>query len=223
LILRLFSSVTRLLTAPADVTGFSLNRRHVFEGKWIKHGGRFPMRLLRVWRTGLARVEERWMDEHVVLSRGRMLDLNGAFYDWNLKDLTFFTAKRNGYAVREAIDVIVSKRAPHPPQADDHAHTAQAKFKRFLKQRVYNRMPTLLGPFAYFLYRYFLQLGFLDGKAGLKYHMLQGFWYRFLVACKIQEIEAQVGDASGDALFERLEALTGYSAEDIRRLTSPSP
>ena len=33
------------------------------------------------------------------------------------------------------------------------------------------------------------QLGFLDGKPGLIYHVLQGFWFRFLVGAKIDELE----------------------------------
>ncbi|HEY3130070.1 MAG TPA: glycosyltransferase family 2 protein, partial [Acidobacteriota bacterium] len=36
-------------------------------------------------------------------------------------------------------------------------------------------------------YRYFLRLGFLDGKEGLIFHFLQGCWYRFLVDVKIFE------------------------------------
>ncbi len=39
----------------------------------------------------------------------------------------------------------------------------------------------------YFIYRYFFSLGFLDGKEGLMFHFLHGFWYRFLVDAKIYE------------------------------------
>lgn len=42
---------------------------------------------------------------------------------------------------------------------------------------------------AYFFNRYFVRLGFLDGRKGFVYHALQGFWYRFLVGAKIREIE----------------------------------
>jgi len=41
----------------------------------------------------------------------------------------------------------------------------------------------------YFLYRYLFRFGFLDGKKGLIWHFLQGFWYRFLVDVKIMELE----------------------------------
>ena len=37
--------------------------------------------------------------------------------------------------------------------------------------------------------RYFLQLGFHDGRAGFVFHFLQGFWYRVLVDAKLMEAE----------------------------------
>ena len=50
-----------------------------------------------------------------------------------------------------------------------------------------------LRPFIYFIWRYFIKLGFLDGKQGLIWHFLQGFWYRFLVDAKINEIYLKAG------------------------------
>ena len=41
----------------------------------------------------------------------------------------------------------------------------------------------------YFIYRYIIRLGFLDGKPGLIYHFLQGYWYRFLVDAKLYEYQ----------------------------------
>ena len=39
----------------------------------------------------------------------------------------------------------------------------------------------------YFCYRYYFQLGFLDGPEGKIYHFLQAYWYRFLVDAMIYE------------------------------------
>lgn len=49
-------------------------------------------------------------------------------------------------------------------------------------------MPLYLRPFLYFSYRYFLRLGFLDGKKGFVFHFLQSFWYRLLVDIKIEQL-----------------------------------
>jgi hypothetical protein len=47
-------------------------------------------------------------------------------------------------------------------------------------------------PFLYFFYRYFVRLGFLDGKQGAIFHFLQGFWFRLLVDIKIDELRSQM-------------------------------
>ena len=47
----------KLPELPAEVTGINLNRKTIFQGKWIRHGGRYPLTLLRIWRRGKARIE----------------------------------------------------------------------------------------------------------------------------------------------------------------------
>lgn len=178
--------------APSSVTGFTLNRRHIFLGRWIKHGGRYPLRLLRVWRNGIGRVEDRWMDEHVVLREGTIRDLEGKFEDRNLNDIHFFTEKHNRYATREAVESLLQEYGTHPVHGQSFGLSSQARVKRILKERIYNRLPYQLTSMSYFLFRYFLQRGFLDGSPGLVYHFLQGFWYRFLVGAKAQEIRLAI-------------------------------
>ncbi len=70
-------------------------------------------------------------------------------------------------------------------------HFSGNKGKDTLKIR-YAKLPLFVRPFLYFIYRYFFKLGFLDGKEGLIWHFLQGFWYRFLVDAKIYEIEKKM-------------------------------
>jgi hypothetical protein len=60
--------------------------------------------------------------------------------------------------------------------------------KRWFKEKFYLRLPLFSRAFLYFIYRYFLRFGFLDGKEGLIFHFLQGFWYRFLIDAKIYEV-----------------------------------
>ncbi|MEW6214981.1 MAG: glycosyltransferase family 2 protein, partial [Nitrospirota bacterium] len=40
----------------------------------------------------------------------------------------------------------------------------------------------------YFFYRYFLRLGFLDGKEGFIFHFLQAFWFRLIVDIRLEEL-----------------------------------
>lgn len=192
--------IAKLPTLPADVTGINLNRKTIFQGKFIRWGGRYPLTLLRIWRRGKARIEDRWMDEHMYLTEGRTVTFRGGFADHNLYDMTFFTAKHNSYASREALDALNQRLHLFEPQlALASATTAkQARIKRFLKESVYNRLPVEVSASLFFIYRYVFQLGFLDGQAGLTYHLLQGFWYRLLVGVKLRELERAVKLATSD-------------------------
>lgn len=209
----LAAAIARTLpTLDATITGVLLNRKHIFMDRWIRHGGRYPLWLLRLWRTGAGRVERRWMDEHVVVDRGRTITLAGGFADANRGDLTFFTAKHNGYATREAVEVLAARYALFDTacHAAPTALTGQARRKRMLKTHVYDRLSLWAGPLGYFLYRYIAQRGFLDGRAGLIYHLLQGFWYRFLVAAKVAEWEGELATCdTRDDRLARLAALSG--------------
>lgn len=199
---------TTLPTLAADVTGVLLNRKHLFMGRWIRNGGRYPLWLLRLWRTGAGRMEARWMDEHVVLTHGRAIRLAGGFADANTGDLSFFTAKHNGYASREAVEVLATRHALF--DAAPTRLSGQARRKRMLKTKVYARLPLWAGPLGYFLYRYIAQRGFMDGRAGLIYHLLQGFWYRFLVAAKVAEWESELAACrSREERLARLATLSG--------------
>lgn len=203
----------RLPALPADVAGINLHRKHIFMDRWIKHGGRYPLTMLRLWRTGRGRIENRWMDEHMIVWGGRAISFRGGFADHNLNDLTFFTEKHNRYATREAIDVLNRKYGLFAADGAIAvgASSLQVSVKRRLKQSLYNRAPFWLGPLAYFLYRYIFQRGFLDGRPGLIYHVLQGFWYRFLVAARVVEYERELGGcADNPARTEMLARLTGF-------------
>lgn len=181
----------RLPTMSEEVSGIILKRRVYFMGQWIRHGGYYPIHLLRIWRTGHAAIEQRWMDEHMILTQGASVIFNHDFVDENLNNLTWWTAKHNDYATREAIDILSRKHQFH--HADQHdgmsINLGKAEKKRWYKDNLYLRMPLFLRAFLYFQFRFWIRLGILDGKRGLVWHFLQGFWYRFLVDAKVMQIE----------------------------------
>lgn len=199
-----------------DVVGINLKRKHIFLGRWIRHGGRYPLLLLRIWRRGCGRIEDRWMDEHMILWGGRTVTFDGGFADHNLNDLTFFTEKHNKYATREAIDIINQRRHLFHRDVDLVAGegSRQAAIKRWAKEKLYNQIPYQISTPAYFLYRMIFQLGFLDGKEGLVYHGLQCLWYRFLVGAKVAELEAAIAHIEDPAQMRaELRRLTGLAVE----------
>ncbi len=179
----------RLPSVGHEVDGIFCDRRMTFLGQLIRHGGVFPVRVLRLVRLGRGECENRWMDEHIKVA-GPTLDFNGELIDDNLNSLTWWTDKHNKYASREAVDLLNLEYGfmPHDSVAQLRGGS-QAGLKRWLKERVYARLPGGFRAFVYFVYRYVIRLGFLDGQAGTAFHFLQGFWYRYLVDAKVAEVK----------------------------------
>lgn len=196
---------------PNDINGIYLKRKHHFLGRWIKHGDRYPLVLLRIWKTGQAHIENRWMDEHIVLDSGNSVTFDGDFVDDNLNTVEWFIEKHNRYASREMVDIINHKYHLFArDESIDDAQTGQAKIKRFVKESLYNKLPLFVRPLLYFCYRYFLRLGFLDGNEGFAYHFMQGLWYRCLVDLKCLEAERVLaGTESREEKVARIAELTG--------------
>lgn len=170
---------------PDRVTGLYIKRRVYFKDRWIRHGGYYPTWLLRFLRTGKGRCEQREMDEHLVVLEGETRKLQHDFVDHNRKDLAFWTVKHERYADREARSIL--------RRSDDEVEASltgsKPERKRWLKKNVYLRLPLFLRAVLYFLYRFFLRFGFLDGREGRVFHVLQGFWYRFYVDAKLMEMK----------------------------------
>lgn len=202
----------RLDALPAQVVGVKLRRRHIWMGRWVRHGGRYPVTLLRIWRRGHGRVEDRWMDEHMLVWGGETLTFEADFADENLNDIGYFVDKHNKYATREAIEVVNRRVGLFAREAGVRlrSHSWRARATHWFKDTVYPRIPFTLTAPAYFLWRYIVLLGFLDGRSGLTYHFMQSYWYRFLIGAKVMELEQAISHLSDKHEIAReLSRLTG--------------
>lgn len=184
----------RLPTLPDEYTGIVLPLKRVFLGATIRRGMPKIM-LLRIFQYGKAQSEVRQMDEHIQLLEGTSVNFNGEFADDNLNNLSWWTQKHVGYAIREAVDLLDIELNLTGSAADDESKqiSGQAKAKR-MKKHKYAKQPLFWRSFAYFCYRYFFRLGFLEGKEGFLWHFLQGWWYRTLVDAKVYEIKKACGN-----------------------------
>ncbi len=175
-----------------NISGFIFPLNRYFLNTLIKRGiGK--MNLLRLFRYGKGKCEERWMDEHIQLSEGKSILINKAFCDHNLNNISWWTAKHNNYSIREAIDLldIEFNLINKSKTTNDLSKYAADKRNKKIK---YSKLPLFWRSFYYFIYRYFLKLGFTEGKEAFLWHFLQGWWYRNLVDAKIYEIKKHCGN-----------------------------
>lgn len=197
-------------------TGIYIKRRVYFLGRWIKHGGYYPVWLLRIWQYGKGYCEQRLMDEHIKISEGNIIKFDNDIIDDNKNNISWWIDKHNNYAAREVIDILnithnILKGGRFSVSAK--LFGTQEQRKRWIKEKIYINIPLFIRPFLYFIYRYFLKLGFLDGREGLIWHFMQGFWYRFLVDAKIYEIK-KVSKKEKQPIKAVIEKIYDISLED---------
>lgn len=192
-------------TVPDTVTGIYIRRKVFFKDKWIRYGGFYPHTLLRIWRNAQGSIEQRWMDEHIVLSGGDTKLFKEHIVDHNLNSIHWWVNKHNNYAIREMVDLLnIKYRFLETDARLLTSESSQAKRKRFLKEKVYATLSPGARASLYFFFRYFLRFGFMDGYKGFIFHFMQGYWYRLLVDVNMKEFEDKL---NGDTSKERLIAL----------------
>lgn len=178
-----------------NVTGVYVNKKIVFMGRPLLHGGWYPAPQIKLVRRGHGRSEDKLMDEHLIVIDGETVNWNGDQTDWNLQSLDWWWDKHKGYAKREAkmqvektTSIPLDGEGYHEKSIEGKLFGSDAEWKRFMKN-LYAHCPRYVRAVVYFLSRYILMGGFLDGYAGWYWHTRQGLKYRWLVDIEIGKLK----------------------------------
>lgn len=155
------------------LAGIYCNRRYCFLGHWVKHGGMYPRKVMRIFKKDRARFEPRLVDEKMLVD-GETTYLNVDLADSCNKGLLNWLKKHVLYARREALQSAIASSGPDVNQLPEDRIIYEQKAR-------YYRAPVLIRPVLYFLYRLIVQRGYLDGVTGVLYHFLHAFVYREFV------------------------------------------
>jgi glycosyltransferase involved in cell wall biosynthesis len=179
----------------ADYDGYYLNRRVFFLGVWIRHGGKYPDWNLRLFRHRRGRYEnlhtedipntgDNEVHEHVMVD-GPVGYLKQDMLHEDFRDLYHWLARHNRYSNWEArvyYNLLTGMNDDGTIGANLFGDAVQRK--RFLK-KVWVRLP--FKPLLRFVLFYFIQLGFLDGRAGYIYARLLS-QYEYQIGVKLFEL-----------------------------------
>ncbi|MEO5911735.1 MAG: glycosyltransferase family 2 protein [Pelobium sp.] len=172
-----------------NINGIYFNRKNIFKGKWLKYGGYYPFYLLKMFRTdkGHSDISEN-MDHRFMVAEPTLIWKDGHIIEENLKEneISFWIEKHNRYSDLVADEEIERMQALRIQSQNTNLFGSPNERKAWFK-KIWWGLPRYWRPVFYLFYRMIFKLGILDGKNGIIFHFLQGFWFRLVVDIKIEE------------------------------------
>lgn len=163
------------------VSGITLRFKKIFLGKDLYHGGVYPWKKMNCYKTTDGEIENRSMDEHIVLKRGIVIDMKSDCLHFDFKTIEYWVNKHNWYSSRETVDYFESLTKRQSKK--------ELNFVTWVKMNIYYKLPIGMRAHLYYIYIYYFRCAFLDGKEGKIYAFLRAYWYRYLVDIKIYECQ----------------------------------
>ncbi len=180
-----------------NINGIYFNRKNFFKGKWVKYGGYYPFYMLKMFRysVGYSDLNEN-MDHRFIVPGETMVWKDGIILEENLKEnsIRFWIDKHNRYSDQIAIEEVERLQQLRTQAVPARFWGSPNERKAWFKN-VWFKLPRYVRPMLYFTYRMIFQLGILDGRTGVIFHFMQGFWFRLLVDIKIDELLKQQNES----------------------------
>ncbi len=176
-----------------QISGYFIRLQMHFLGRTLKYSGGH-LEKLSLFRRGHGHFECRLRDqdtsmcdmevhEHIVVD-GKTAKLKHALIHYNVESLSRYIRKHDEYSNWEAK---VWREGQSPTELPPSLTGTQAQQRRWLRKKLF-RLPG--SPVLYFLYKYILRFGFLDGVPGIIYCGFQGMQF-FHIKAKIYELRGK--------------------------------
>src|SRR5262245_45499174 len=171
-----------------EVAGIYVRHRYRFGWGDIHFGGT-KQHWLRIVRFARAMPDAGDLVDFRFVVNGNVVRWPEAVIEYNRNDddISVWIAKQDRFALRLAVEEELRRRKLHGWVGTPRLLGTTDERFAWLRDR-WLWIPLFVRPAIYFIYRYLLALGFLDGRAGFLYHSLQGFWMRMIVDWKTVEI-----------------------------------
>jgi len=166
----LMEEIRHVLDHNPTVDGYYMPRKNYFLGRWIRHGGFYPDRKLRLFRRGRGRFGERPVHE-VVHVDGPTETLSHALIHNAYPTLEGYIEHMNRYSSLGA-------------------EIAAARNSGFSVLNI------VINPLATFIYNYFFRLGLLDGHEGLLLNLYQSAYVSWKYAKAWERAKGQSSNAT---------------------------
>ncbi len=176
-----------------NVDGIYFNRKFIFKGRWIKHGGYFPFYQLKMFRYGIGYSDlNENMDHRFVVPGNTVIWKDAILAEENFKEnyISFWLDKHNRYSDLVAHEEIERMQLVRQQTIKPDLFGSPDE-RTAWRKHLWWKLPRYVRPMLYFTQRMIFQLGILDGRTGVIFHFLQSFWFRLIVDVKIDELLKQ--------------------------------
>ena len=182
----LIRAVQQAVRAPGDTVAFRVQRRDFFMGRWLRHVQTSPF-YLRLFKPERIRYER--LVNPVSIPDGPVGQVAGYLDHLPFsKGVKHWIARHNDYSSLEAQQIHENRTNGRPLTVRQAFFERDFNARRYHQKELFYRLPAR--PFAKFLVLYVAKRGFMDGRAGLTYALLQSF-YEYLIVLKTHELESR--------------------------------
>jgi hypothetical protein len=164
---------------------FRVQRRDYFLGTWLKHVQTSPyyIRLIRPEKLCYAR-----LINPVSIVDGTVGQVAGFLDHFPFsKGISHWVDRHNSYSTFEAQQIVENRKGRVDFSVWKAFFEKDFNERRFHQKELFYRLP--LRPVVKFLLLYVGKRGFMDGRAGLTYAVLQSI-YEYMIVLKVRELEA---------------------------------
>jgi glycosyltransferase involved in cell wall biosynthesis len=177
------SEIESILKIKPKEVAFFLGRKNIFYGKWIKHAFP-PSMIMRLFRPSKVRFDRLVNPVPIISGPHGYLKNNLIHFNFS-KGLEEWFSKHNQYSTLEATEGLKLLKQPLKLSL---LFSRDRYWRRMALKSLFFRVP--FRPAIKFLIMYFLKFGFLDGKDGLEYCIMQTM-YEQMIVLKMREQRAQ--------------------------------
>jgi glycosyltransferase involved in cell wall biosynthesis len=147
----LAAEIRSLLQSEPGLGAYSVPRLNLIFGRWMRHGGLYPDRKLRLFRNGVARLAEDTEPHATPKTTAPVGRLGHDLLHYQYPTLSLYIEHMHSYSTSSIPLVLRSGRD-------------SCLLGAFL-------VNTVLNPALTFFYNYVIRGGFLDGREGLSFHL----------------------------------------------------
>jgi glycosyltransferase involved in cell wall biosynthesis len=172
-----------VVQAPDDCVAFRVQRRDFYEGTWLRHvqASAFYLRLFRPEKMSYERLVN-----PVSIPDGPVGQVAGYLDHFPFsKGVGDWLERHNKYSTFEAEQIVANRKGGEAFSLWAALMEKDFHRRRYHQKELFYRMPAR--PLVKFLGLYVAKGGFLDGRAGLRYSILQAM-YEYMIVLKTKEL-----------------------------------